>query len=611
MRLSIVFILACFLFLSSVSLHAADSHYIVKLEISSEEAAILEVAEATGPYVAPRADLSHGADFRYEIISAGRIAAAGYFRDPRRLSALFDEKLVVPGQAHYYNGMLESGVALLRIPALNDAVLRLYSAEIKGQGYRAIQDLSLSAAPFVSAASTKATGDVEVIEENGPSGNRLNIVILGDGYTADQQNDLYDDAVWLTDEFTAIEPWKEYREYFNFHLVHVVSNESGADHPSQGVYVDTALDAQYDYAGLERLLVVNNFTVQNIVQNAFPDFLENPTYVFVLVNDEAYGGSGGEVAVTSLNEYAPEVLLHEAGHMIGNLADEYDDPWPEFVPSGEEANVTEEDDPAKIKWRIWIEEGTPLPTPEDYAYADLVGLFEGARYQASGIYRPKLDCRMKILGVDYCEVCTEALLESMYVEVMPSDAVGGEVYLYEGETITLNAEPLQTAGDSIKVRWSVDSAPLESSDTDELEFNADEMSEGAHSVEALVYDDSELMRREEVLELARMTLEWTLIVEGGPNPDGDSDNSADGDTDMENPSDGDAEIPEQAEEIIEDGDSYNPADGDAPAQSDGDEEIVEEVEFGSGSQGCAAADPSWFILLLLLGLTRRHSWSVQ
>jgi len=302
MRFPILFLLLAVVLFAVFPVYAAESRYVLKLEIGAEGAALLEVAETPGAYIAPRAELKRGADFRYELVASGGAVAAGYFRDPRRLSALFDQRFVAPGQAHHYNGFQESGIVYISVPALSGASLRLFGRSTDGKSFVQAQEFSLSAAHFVRIAQTKAaTGDIEVIEQNGPADNRLNIIILGDGYTADQQSDLYDDAVWLVDEFSRVKPWNEYREFFNFNMVHVVSNESGADHPSQGIDVDTALEAQYDYAGLDRLLVVNDAIVKQIVRSAFPELLETLTYIFVLVNDETYGGSGGEVAVTSVN----------------------------------------------------------------------------------------------------------------------------------------------------------------------------------------------------------------------------------------------------------------------------------------------------------------------
>ncbi len=45
--------------------------------------------------------------------------------------------------------------------------------------------------------------------------------------------------------------------------------------------------------------------------------------VIVLVNDEEYGGSGGGVSVSSTGPEMGETLLHELGHTLGLLADEY------------------------------------------------------------------------------------------------------------------------------------------------------------------------------------------------------------------------------------------------------------------------------------------------
>lgn len=43
----------------------------------------------------------------------------------------------------------------------------------------------------------------------------------------------------------------------------------------------------------------------------------------ILVNSTKYGGGGGSYAVASINSYSYEIMLHEMGHSIAGLADEY------------------------------------------------------------------------------------------------------------------------------------------------------------------------------------------------------------------------------------------------------------------------------------------------
>ena len=117
-------------------------------------------------------------------------------------------------------------------------------------------------------------------------------------------------------------PYNEYRNYFNIYRIEVTSAESGADHPATGILKNTALDAAYDCGGITRLICVDTAKVNAVIAASVPA----PTahdLVLVIVNDPQYGGSGGSVAVASTNAAAVEIVLHETGHTLALLADEY------------------------------------------------------------------------------------------------------------------------------------------------------------------------------------------------------------------------------------------------------------------------------------------------
>jgi hypothetical protein len=148
------------------------------------------------------------------------------------------------------------------------------------------------------------------------------------------------------------------------------------------------------------------------------------------------------------------VYVHEFGHSFGGLGDEYYSSqvsYNDFYQKGIEPwepNLTALTDKKNIKWKSFLDTGTPLPTPWDkssydslgrerskldrlapdyYAkreplyqaeqrilksaqFAGLVGAFEGAGYVSEGIYRPAVDCRMFSLSlVDFDPVCSAAI----------------------------------------------------------------------------------------------------------------------------------------------------------------------------------------------------------
>ena len=261
---------------------------------------------------------------------------------------------------------------------------------------------------------------VEKYRDMGSDSLRLTIVITGDGYTSGQQSQFRNDAVNLTNYLLTISPWDTYAASTNVYFVGAISNQSGADQPPLAIYRDTIFDASFWIGGIERLLAVDDTKVFLYVVARVPTY----DFVFVLVNDTKYGGSGGSVSVTSLHAQAPEILVHEVGHSFAQLADEYVSYSGSYTGSEPSArNVTKQTNRNLIKWRAFIQPSTPIPTTPPNSYPTQVGLFEGAYYYPYGVYRPKLNCRMRSLGVGYCLPCVEAHALSIHDYASLVDAV--------------------------------------------------------------------------------------------------------------------------------------------------------------------------------------------
>src|ERR1700754_1612612 len=168
----------------------------------------------------------------------------------------------------------------------------------------------------------------ETIVDNGSSTNRVDITILGDGYTAAEMQKYRNAVQPLMTQFFINDPFREYRNFFNVHRIDVISSQSGADHPERfpATFVNTALDATYNCNGTPRLICIDFSKANTIVGNSVAPAQHD--IVFVIVNDPTYGGSGGAIAVTSTHPEVVELILHELGYSFGLLTDEYGGPPP-------------------------------------------------------------------------------------------------------------------------------------------------------------------------------------------------------------------------------------------------------------------------------------------
>ena len=354
--------------------------------------------------------------------------------------------------------------------------------------------LSILIILFLTPSPILARFLVKKIEDHGNDANRMVWVIMGDGYTSFQLDDFHQDVECIINEFFSTLPWSEYKNFINIYRIDVISDESGADHPSGNVYVDTALDATYDTFGISRLLTVNDAKAFDIASSV-PFF----DAVMVVVNDPQYGGSGGATSVFSVHEKSGRIALHEAGHLIGGLADEYETPYPGFPEGDSEPNVTYQTEFEYIPWKKWIESDTPLPTPEigdEYG----VGIYEGARYRSTGIYRPTYNSIMRSLGATYGPINAEALVLNLHDYVDPIDKyapVEETIFLSsESDDLQFSVELVIPNSESVRISWEIDGIIQENENDNIMKIDASTLKRGSHDVRVFVADYTPLVRND-------------------------------------------------------------------------------------------------------------------
>jgi hypothetical protein len=363
---------------------------------------------------------------------------------------------------------------------------------------------------FARAASAEPA---QTIIDNGDPQNRVDIVVLGDGYTAAEMSKYTTDVQQFVGSMFQEEPFKEYQRFFNVHRIDVVSAESGADHPENSIFKNTAFDAAYNCGGIQRLICANSSKAANVAANSLPPAERD--LIILIVNDSEYGGSGGSIVVASTNQQAVELVLHESGHTFGLLADEYTQSPPTCVNNVEpsEANVTRETDRSAIKWRFWIDPATPVPT--NSTTPGLPGLYTGARYCPSGLFRPTFNSKMRSLGQPYEQINAEQLVKRIYNLVSPIDSVepsAATLSLTTGQQQTFTVTTPSPLTHGISVNWLID-GQQQSAPGSSLTVNSGGLGGGAHTIEALVRDSTPMVRSdpEQLLSDSRR---WNVTVVG-------------------------------------------------------------------------------------------------
>lgn len=352
--------------------------------------------------------------------------------------------------------MMRSFGESLRFPAPDAPVEIILKKRDARNDWREIWKTSVDPKDmFIDRSKPRAPARLIPIQQMGDPATKVDLLLLGDGYTAREAKKFEADARRLIGVLFATSPFKEHRSDFNVWGLCPPASESGISRPSTGVYRDSL--STYDAFGSERyILAFDNQRLRKVAQFAPYEFIE------ILANNRTYGGGGifnlySTVAVD--NAFANYVFVHEFGHHFAGLADEYYTSPVAYAPASErvepwEPNATALLDKNKLKWKDLVSPDTPVPTPwnkeafeaysRDYGkrraqlrkdnrpesemealfredrrrvdammaaekYNGRVGAFEGAMYEAKGYYRPQVDCIMFSRTNFFCAVCRRGI----------------------------------------------------------------------------------------------------------------------------------------------------------------------------------------------------------
>ncbi|MER7762790.1 M64 family metallopeptidase [Streptomyces sp. NPDC097619] len=342
---------------------------------------------------------------------------------------------------------------------------------VAGSGHRRVPARGKARpAGTLSPAERSADGEVRRLIGKGPTADRLDIVVVGDGYTAAELGAFRTDAKEIWEELAAVEPYATYRNLFNVWTVDAVSKESGVSgDPGQGVVRDTALGSSFWCDGIERLLCVDQAKVDSYVAKA-----PEADLVVVLSNSSKYGGAGynepsptlgyeGISTASAGNDRSGQVAIHETGHSLGKLADEYFYPgYPGYEqysgPEPADSNISVLGAGAlaaqKTKWHRWLGETSPD--------GGTVGAYEGGGYFVKGLNRPTDNSLMRVLGKPFNLPGVEAMIAGFHRHARPVTPVTepGRT-LRPGQSVKIEVPKLKAAdGRRMKIRWYLDGKEL-------------------------------------------------------------------------------------------------------------------------------------------------------
>jgi hypothetical protein len=312
---------------------------------------------------------------------------------------------------------------------------------------------------FVDRSPIPRRGRAWPMIENGAPAEKVDLLVLGDGYSETEMESYHQDVRRVIDALFSFPPFSDRRADFNVWAIDVASERSGITRPRSDFWNATPLGLSYNAFDSERyMLSFANREMRELAALAPYDAL------ILIANSDKYGGGGiFNLYSTAAAKSAqlPYLIVHEFGHAFAGLADEYytsQVSYEDFMAPGTEPwepNVTALLDRGKVKWAQFASPAIALPTPwkqdaydetslafqkvrgelrssgasearMDEYFAEVaaatdpmlraepnygrVGAFEGAAYQAKGLYRPAIDCIMFSRNPDhYCPVCAAAI----------------------------------------------------------------------------------------------------------------------------------------------------------------------------------------------------------
>jgi IgA Peptidase M64/Secretion system C-terminal sorting domain len=358
---------------------------------------------------------------------------------------------------------------------------------------------------LIASITTKAQlFDVDTLLYNGSIDKRINIVILGDGYTEAQMPSFINDGKTAVDYMFKTSPFQEYKEYFNVFIIKVPSIETGVTHPATATdvtepafpkaTVNSYFGSTFDYGNIHRLVEPTKIAaIISVLANNFPIYDQ----VLMVVNTPQYGGSGGKYATYTVNASALEIAMHEIGHSFSGLADEY---YVGDIYAREAYNMTKETSSSLLRWKNWLGISN-------------VGIFPHTGTGNAALwYKPHQNCKMQSLGNPYCAVCKERIVERIHGLINPINSyfpANASPIMTNGNTLTFTTDLLKPLPNTLKTTWLLNNTVL-ATKVDAFNIGSNSLIVGSNKLNFRVVDTTTLSK-DEVHKTAHIyNVLWTI-----------------------------------------------------------------------------------------------------
>ncbi len=365
----------------------------------------------------------------------------------------------------------------------------------------------------------------DTLVDNGDPEHRLDVAIIGDGYARDEMGMFEEDVQSIIDEFHRVEPIRTYAKHFNFHRINIISKQSGVDDrwSKPPIRAKSPLGSHFSFIAARRL-VGWDWRVKQVANRSGVPW----DSLLVVVNTPRRGGATRfslSIGYASRNSSDfPRIMIHESGHSIAKLIDEYTGELPDFkflnnrsfpnlLPFANSSTSYK-----KPPWKVWIDDKTPCPTPvDDGLPLDCVGAVQGSFYTNYGTYRPTRDCMMRRHSQPFCPVCREQWIKRIYrrTKIADRSLPDTELQAEVGKPVWLDAAVVKP--EHIESRWLIFSPDHDWYDgpvtADFVRRSFTFNKRGEWLVICELEDHNPMLRKKNIIRGTRQILQWTINVD--------------------------------------------------------------------------------------------------